>query len=404
MLFWCWANVVDGGPASKQHLVNVLCLLDCYLSLYCRSHASTARGGGGGEGWLHTAFVDLTGVIQSVYINEWLRTSSVKLVRNRQGKTGGILGNDLGDILRLLIPLTSQACVRDIGSIDGRSPLGPVSSSVLTIAQGGGGRVKKPRDIRCRREGINRIFERGRGQWWGLTRWAAREASTRWNSWEKFQFGTVYVGKGMRERCACGVLRAGRDLQTAVTAFVSSIQLPPFDCREVCAFLGNAESWRSGGLTSGQHLRCQPGAQPPLGYWLRPGCPLWYPLVCAARWAPLSHITPAGAIYSSAAAEWATSQYSPAHGWLLTSVTYTHAALYNCMYTVYYTCQLYMPGRWQRETLVHSWACVCDAGPTVNQCLIDPNSTKVCTCYRSWVEMVHRYFGTSIFTSTGVYQ
>ena len=27
MLFLCWANVVDGGPTSKQHWFNVLCLL-----------------------------------------------------------------------------------------------------------------------------------------------------------------------------------------------------------------------------------------------------------------------------------------------------------------------------------------------------------------------------------------
>ena len=28
MLFWCWADVEDGGPTSKQHWVSASCLLD----------------------------------------------------------------------------------------------------------------------------------------------------------------------------------------------------------------------------------------------------------------------------------------------------------------------------------------------------------------------------------------
>ena len=34
MLFWYWADVEDGGPTSKQHWFNVLCLLAAGLILY----------------------------------------------------------------------------------------------------------------------------------------------------------------------------------------------------------------------------------------------------------------------------------------------------------------------------------------------------------------------------------
>ena len=33
MLFWWWADIVDGGPTSKQHWVSVCCFLDEALSL-----------------------------------------------------------------------------------------------------------------------------------------------------------------------------------------------------------------------------------------------------------------------------------------------------------------------------------------------------------------------------------
>ena len=34
MLFYCWADVEDGGPTLKQHWVNVSCLLGMYIGMH----------------------------------------------------------------------------------------------------------------------------------------------------------------------------------------------------------------------------------------------------------------------------------------------------------------------------------------------------------------------------------
>ena len=34
MLFYCWSDVEDDGPTSKQHWVNVYCLLGMYISMH----------------------------------------------------------------------------------------------------------------------------------------------------------------------------------------------------------------------------------------------------------------------------------------------------------------------------------------------------------------------------------
>ena len=47
VLVWCWASVVDGGPTSNQHRINVSRLQGCHC-LHPVHDRTCTRGGGGG--------------------------------------------------------------------------------------------------------------------------------------------------------------------------------------------------------------------------------------------------------------------------------------------------------------------------------------------------------------------